>query len=135
VKKKPALSAVGDMESDFVRYVIRDEKGRFWTGRRFTKDQRKALAYADENVIARDMRRILKRRCKGLILYRFVAPVMIDVYAEGKIDEEEMAWFLSQNVFVSMDGLGTGEGPDESVVLPLVKWEKLKMRGSGQKPD
>jgi hypothetical protein len=27
--KKPALSAVGFMESDFVRYVIQDEKGRF----------------------------------------------------------------------------------------------------------
>ena len=59
-------------------------------------------------VIARDMRRILKRRCKGLIRYRFVAPVLIDVYAEGPIDQEELAWFLSQNVFVSMDGLRHG---------------------------
>ena len=75
MNKKPALAAVGFMESDFVRYLIQDEKGRFWTGKGFTKDQRKALAYADENVIARDMRRILKRRCKGLIRYRFVAPV------------------------------------------------------------
>ena len=127
MKQKPALSAVGFMESDFVRYVIQNEKGKFWTGRGFTKDQRRALAYADENVIARDMRRILKRRCKELIRYRFVAPMLIDVYAEGQIDQEEMAWFLSQNVFVSMDGLGTGVGPGESVVLPLVDWKKLRM--------
>jgi hypothetical protein len=131
VKKKPALAAVGFMESDFVRYVIENEKGRFWTGKGFTKDQRRALAYADENVIARDMRRILKRRCKGLIRYRFVAPVMIDVYAEGQIDQEDMAWFMSQNIFVSMDGLGTGVGPDESVVLSLVDWKKLKMMNLG----
>jgi hypothetical protein len=26
-------------------------------------------------------------------------------------------------------------GPDESVVLPMIKWEKLNMSGSGQKPD
>jgi hypothetical protein len=91
VKKKPALFAVGYMESDWIRYAIEDERGRHWTGRGFTKDQRKALAYADENVIARDMRRILKRRCKGLIRDQFVAPVMIDVYAEGSIDQEEMA--------------------------------------------
>ena len=71
-------------------------------------------------VIARDMRRILKRRCKA---DRFVAPVMIDVYAEGPIDQEEMAWFLSQKCFVSMDGLGTGVGPGDSVVLPVVDWE------------
>ena len=57
------------------------------------------------------MRRILKRRCKGLTRYRFVAPVIIDVYAEGPIDREEMASFLSQNVFISMDGLGSGIGP------------------------
>src|SRR5271157_386718 len=39
----------------------------------FTKVQRRALAYADETVIARDMRGFLKRRCKGLVRYRFVA--------------------------------------------------------------
>ena len=83
------------------------------------------------------MRRILKRRCKGLVRYRFVAPVMIDVYAEGPIDQEEMAWFLSQKCFVSMDGLGTGVGPGESVVLPLVAWNSLRMMkgGSGRKQD
>ncbi len=128
MKKKPALSAVGYMESNWVRYAIQDEQGRYWTGRGFTKDERRALAYADENVIARDMRRILKRRCKGLIRHRFVAPVVIDVYAdEGPVDQEEMAWFLSQNVFVSMDGLGTGVSPDESIILPLVAWKSLRM--------
>jgi hypothetical protein len=133
---KPALFAVGYMESDWVRYAIQDEMGRYWTRRGFTKDRRKAFAYADETVMARDMRRILKRRCKGLVRYRFVAPVMIDVYAEGPIDQEEMAWFLSQHCFVSMDGLGTGVGPGESVVLPLVAWESLRMMkgGSGRKP-
>ena len=87
----------------------------------------KALAYSDENVIATDMRRTLKRRCNDLIRYRSVAPLMIDVYAEGRIDQEELAWFLSQNVFVSMDGLGTGVGPSDSVVLPSVDWKKLKV--------
>jgi hypothetical protein len=127
MKRKPSLSAVGYMESDWIRYAIQDERGRNWTGRGFTNDKHKALAYADETVIARDMRRILKRRCKGLIRYRFVASLTIDVYAEGPIDHEEMAWFFSQNCFVSMDGLGTGVGPDESVVLPLVGWNSLRL--------
>jgi hypothetical protein len=73
------------------------------------------------------MRRILKRRCKRLVWCRFVAPVVIDVYAKGPIDQEELAWFLSQNCVVSMDGLGSGVGPGESVVLPLVNWEALRM--------
>jgi len=134
---KPALFAVGYMESDWFRYVIQDERGRYWTGQGFTKDRRKALAYADETVIARDMRRILKRRCKGLVRYRFVALVWIDVYAEGPIDQEEMAWFLSQKCFVSVDGLGTGVGPGESVVLPMVAWESLRLMrgGSGREAD
>jgi hypothetical protein len=127
MKRKPSLSAIGCMESDWVRYAIQDERGRYWTGRAFTKDRRKALAYADENVIAQDMRQILKRRCKELARCRFVVPLMIDVYAEGRIDQEELDWFLSQNVFVSMDGLGTGVGPSDSVVLPLVDWKKLKV--------
>jgi hypothetical protein len=35
-----------------------------------------------------------------------------------------------------MDGLGTEVGPGESVVLPLVDWESLRMMkgGSGRKP-
>jgi hypothetical protein len=127
MKKKPALAAVGYMESNFVRYAIQDEKGRYWTGRAFAKDKQKALAYADENVIAQDMRRILKRRCTNLIRHRFVVPLTIDVYADGPIDPEEMAWFISQNCFVSMDGLGTGVGPGDSVVLPVVGWESLRI--------
>lgn len=115
------------MESDWVRYAIQDERGRYWTGRGFNKDRRRALAYADETVILRDMQRILKRRCEGLIRHRFVAPIVIDVYSEGPVDQEELAWFLSQNCFVSMDGLGTGVGPSESVVLPLVNWEAIRM--------
>jgi hypothetical protein len=136
MKKKPALFAVGYMENDLVHYSIQDEKGRYWTGRGFTRDRPKALAYTDETVILRDMRRILKRRCKGLTRYRFVAPVMIDVYSEGPIDREEMVWFLSQNVFVSMVGLGSGVGPGESVFLPLVDWDSLRILkgGSGSNP-
>jgi len=44
--KKPALFSVGYMESDWIRYAIEDERGRYWTGRGFTKNERKALAYA-----------------------------------------------------------------------------------------
>ena len=89
------------------------------------------------SVLASFLAVVLKRRCKGLTRYQFVAPVMIDVYAEGSIDQDEMAWFLSQKCcFVSMDGLGTRIGPAEFVVLPVVDWEALRMMkgGSGRKP-
>ena len=39
---KPALFAVGYMESDWIRYAIQDERGRYWTGRGFTKDRAKS---------------------------------------------------------------------------------------------
>lgn len=78
-----------------------------------SKDVGKAFAYADETVIARDMRRILLRRCKGLIRYPFVAPVMIDVYAEGAIDWEEKTWFLSQKWQPVASRLETDSGRSE----------------------
>jgi hypothetical protein len=133
--KKPALVAVPFIESQWLRWVIQDERERYWTGRSFSKDQRKALTYADSLVVTQDMRRILKRLCSGLIRYRLIAPVVIDVYADGPIDQEEMAWFLSQNCFVSMSRLGTGEGPGDSVVLPLVDWKKLRMVKEGSEQD
>jgi hypothetical protein len=92
-----------------------------------TKDRGKALVYADENVLATDMRGILKCSCNELVRYRFVALVTIDVYAESPIDKEEIAWFSSQNCFLSMDGLGTGVGPGDSVMLPVVEWQKLRL--------
>ncbi len=127
MKKKPALVAVPFMESQWLRWIIQDERERYWTGKGFSKDERKGLTYADSVAVTQDMRRILGKRCKGLTRYRLVVPVTIDVYAVDPIDQEEMAWFLSQNCFVSMSRLGTGEGPGESVVLPLVDWSKLKM--------
>jgi hypothetical protein len=133
--KKPALVAVPFIESQWLRYIIQDERERYWTGRSFSKDQRRALTYADSLVVTQDMRRILKRLCSGLIRYRLIAPVVIDVYADGPIDQEEMAWFLSQNCFVSMSRLGTGEGPGDSVVLPLVDWKKLRMVKEGSEQD
>ena len=135
--KKPALVAIPFIESQWLRYIIQDERERYCTGRVFSKDQRKALTYADSLVVTQDMRRILKRRCKGLTRYRLVAPVTIDVYADGPIDQEEMTWFLSQNCFVSMIRLGTGEGPGNSIVLPQVDWSKMKMMQgrSGRKKD
>jgi hypothetical protein len=131
MKKKPALLAVPFVESQWLRYVVQDERERYWIGKGFSKDQRQALTYADSLVVTQDMRRILKRRYKGLRRYRLIAPVMIDVYAEGPIDREEMAWFLSQNCFVSMSRLGSAQGPGDSVVLPLVDWNKLKMMKGG----
>jgi hypothetical protein len=95
----------------------------------FSKDKRRALTYADPLVIILDMGRNLRRRCTELIRHRLVVPFMIDVYAEGPIDLEEMRWFLCRNCFVSMSQIGTDEGPGESVVLPVVDWGKLRTSG------
>ena len=83
----------------------------------------------------RDMRRILKKRCKGLIQLSVCRTCDDRRLRRWSDRQEEMAWFLSQNCFVSMSRLGTGEGPGDSVVLPLVDWSKLKMMkgGSGWK--
>jgi hypothetical protein len=51
---------------------------------------------------------------------------MIELYAEGSIDLQEMKRFLSRNSYVSVSQIGTNEGPGDSVVLPLVEWKKLR---------
>ena len=40
MRQKPSLSAVRFMESTCVRYAIHDERGHYWTGRGFSRDQR-----------------------------------------------------------------------------------------------
>jgi hypothetical protein len=118
MKQKPSLIAEINVDSEWLRYVIKDEQGRNWTGRGFSQDKRKAPTYAETLVVTRDMRRFLRRRCKGLIRHRLFVPVAIDVCAEGSIDLEQMKSFVSQNCLVSVCKLGTDTGPGESVVLP-----------------
>ncbi len=53
--------------------------------------------------------------------------MLIDVYGDGPIDREDVAWFLSQNSLMSVDGLGTGIDCDEAVVLALVDRKSPRM--------
>jgi hypothetical protein len=46
-RKRPALIAEVKVESQYLRYLIQDEKGLYWTGRGFAKDKRRALGILD----------------------------------------------------------------------------------------
>jgi hypothetical protein len=63
--KKRSLIAEISVDTEWLRYSIQNERGRFWTGRGFSKDKRSALTYADPLVVARDKRRVLGDAARG----------------------------------------------------------------------
>ena len=47
---------------DFPRFVIIDERHRYWTGRGWSRQMRDALLYADADLLQRDVERLRSKR-------------------------------------------------------------------------
>jgi hypothetical protein len=56
--KKPALNAEINTDAARLRNLIQDERGRFWTGRGFSRDNREALAYSNPLVVHQNIQRL-----------------------------------------------------------------------------
>jgi hypothetical protein len=111
-----------DGQSD--RFVIEDEKGRKWTGRRFTTiHPEEALLFAGYVAAAREVQRVLKSNFKGVEPKRYMVPMMVEVYSVEPVDPTLIVHYLTQSVSVHVNTAKYGNGPNESLVLSAVHWE------------
>ncbi len=53
--KKPSLIAEINLDAEWLRYVIQDERGRYWTGRGWSRRPRRALLYAHADFLREDI--------------------------------------------------------------------------------
>ncbi len=121
----PNLFVVQIGEPEFQRFVIEDEQERVWTGDRF--DSHGAALFARHNDAATEAQNILKANFKGVESQRFVVPLYVEVLNHaGPVPVTEIAQYLSNGAKLYLDTTENGNGPGDSLVLPLIDWSRIK---------
>jgi hypothetical protein len=112
-------------EEPSIRFVIRNlQNDMFWDGESFVDDFDQARMYAHPSDACADMQDILKEHYGVLRQRRFVVPVEIEVF--GNVSKRDIAEYLSRASVLSIRTEEYGNGPEESLVLPVIHWGFIK---------
>lgn len=95
-----------------------------WTGFGFTPDWTKALLYASANEACKDMRKIMMSFYDSAPVTVYEAPVRIEVF--GEADMLRVAQWLSKASVLKLRTDDYGNGPDGSLVLPVIHWAEME---------
>ena len=124
-KRLPHLRVVQSGNLQFERFLIEDQKGRAWTGERFSSFDGRAL-YAKHNDAAVDVQNILKGHFVGIQPIKYVAPLLVEVYSDIPVHVTEVAQYLSHASRLFLNTPEHGHGPGHSLVLPWIEWHRIK---------
>jgi hypothetical protein len=103
------------------RYAIQNfGTNEFWTGEDFTDDWAKARLFATPSSACFEMQQILSAVYGDLPLSRYTAPVEIEVY--GEVPKNTVARWLGQSTILNIRTHEFGNGPQNSLVLPVIHW-------------
>ena len=124
IDKLPILTVL-QLHNQFDRFVIRDEKNRDWNGEKFTKKGTPSL-YADHDLACRDGHDILKQHFVDVQPVRFIVPIFVDVLSREPVDRVDVARYLCQTSRLVLDTSKNGNGPGNSLVLPVIDWRQIE---------
>lgn len=129
-RQLPILRVVQIGNDEFERYLIEDHEEQVWTGERF--DTQGAALFARHNDAAIETQNILKRTFSGAEPQRYVVPLYVEVLSHaGPLPMAEIADYLSRGSRLYLDTTEHGNGPGESLVLPLIDWSRIRpIKGS-----
>lgn len=122
-KRLPILRVV-QVGNEFDRFLIANEQEQVWNGEQFNPDE--GVLYADHNHAACDAQNILKRNFDGSKSQWYVVPVYVQVFSDEPVSMSEVAMYLSRSSRLHIDTTIHGNGPDESLVLSRICWNRIK---------
>ncbi|MDA9856615.1 hypothetical protein N9D23_00720 [Rubripirellula sp.] len=115
--------AVG--EDPCIRFVvIRLEDGAMWDGQQFTGEFDSAKKYWHPSDACIDMQAILKEHYQYLPEKKYIVPVEITVL--GPASRDEIAEYLFQASVLSLRTEEYDNGPNGSLVSPVIHWGLIK---------
>ena len=121
----PLIYEAGSLEH--ARFLISDPDDRFWTGTDWSNNKSDARLFATSNDAAEAIQQILRAQHGDQQVRRYVAPVVVDLYADTELPLERIAKWLSKVSQLSIDSDKHGNGPVEgSIGLTRIEWGELR---------
>jgi len=114
------------------RYVIQNlEDGKVWTGEEFVESTEEAmkndaLKYATPTAACADMQEIMRIIYGDKPCRRYVVPIELEVYGDDDITLTKVARWMHQASVLNVRTHQYGNGPRDSLVLPVVHWGLIK---------
>jgi hypothetical protein len=117
-----------------LRYVINDIHGRYWTGKEWTGDSRRAYLYLNHADAIAEARGIIVREHRKCPVYQnFRVPLQLEVFAPQVVTHEQLRDYtrkaLKLGILYADHGLGPIEG---SAVIPGIRWGDMYQNSSSE---
>ncbi len=109
------------------RYRIWSSDQKYWTGKRWSRNVKKALIYADKNVLATDFNDLQAKVNEGKPVYEFTTNVTVKVFSKTPVSPEQIAEYLNRAFHMGLKDKENGMGPTpDSFTEVAVEWNDLK---------
>lgn len=117
-----------------LRYIINDVHGRYWTGKEWTGDSRRATLYVAHADAIAEARGIILKDFKGSPVYQnFRVPVQLEVFSKTPVTHEQVRSYtrkaLKLSVLYADHGLGPIEG---SALMPGIRWGEMYQNSNSE---
>ena len=122
-RQLPVLYVVESGSPDFQRWMVSDDRDRFWGGEDFSQT---GVLYARHNDAAVDAQSILRGYFGGIQPVRYVVPLFVESLSHRPVPVAEVAQFLSRASRLYLNTSEHGNGPGDSLVLPRIEWHRIE---------
>ncbi len=109
------------------RYILMDDRERFWTGEAWTSELRKALRHATIQGAHEEFQRVMEELYQDKPVRTFEAVIRVRVFAAQPFDAEALRDYLERASCFSQDTERMGAGPVEGcLVLQRADYSQLR---------
>ena len=109
------------------RYVLMDQRERYWTGDGWTHELRKALRHADILGAHTEYQQVMEALYQDKPVRTFVATIKVQVFTDQPFDVEALRDYLERASRFSQDTERMGDGPvGGCLVLQRAAYSQLR---------
>ena len=121
------LSLIPKGQPEHPRYFVANQLRQFWTGNGWSHNEDEGLLFANETDVAWACTKILTEHSKDKLVFRFVAPVEIEIRSDSPPDFSTIQLWLMRAARLYVDY--KQDGLTDSTAILSIDWKQLKEAG------
>jgi len=125
--KPLVLSLIPKGQPEHPRYLVANQLQQFWTGDNWSHDEDEGLLFANETEVSWASSKILTEHAKDKPLFRFIAPVEIEIRSDEPPDFGALQCWLMHAARLYVDY--TQPGLSDGTLILSIDWTKLEQLG------